>query len=89
MSPNELFEWHLKEGAFERLNPPWQRFKVIERKGNIQNGGTIKVKIKIGGPLHTTWLLKHSDYMKDKLREFLSLGHILICSNNLDYLLVN
>ncbi|HEY7228021.1 MAG TPA: TIGR01777 family oxidoreductase [Nitrososphaeraceae archaeon] len=66
MSPNELFEWHLREGAFERLNPPWQRFKVIERKGNIQNGGTIKVKIKIGGPLHTTWLLKHSDYMKDK-----------------------
>jgi ligand-binding SRPBCC domain-containing protein len=51
MSPNGLFEWYLKEGAFERLNPPWQRFKVIERKGNIQNGGTIKVKIKIGGPL--------------------------------------
>ena len=66
ISPNELFEWHLREGAFERLNPPWERFEVIERKGNIQNGGTIKVKIKIGGPLCTTWLLKHSDYVEDK-----------------------
>ena len=66
ISSNELFAWHIREGAFERLNPPWHQFKVIERRGNIQNGGTIKIKMKIAGPIHTTWLVKHSDYVEGK-----------------------
>jgi uncharacterized protein len=66
ISSNELFAWHVREGAFERLNPPWQQFKVIERKGNIQNGGTVKIKMKIAGPIHITWLVKHFDYIEGK-----------------------
>jgi uncharacterized protein (TIGR01777 family) len=66
ISSNELFAWHIREGAFERLNPPWQQFKVIERKGNIQSNGTVKIKMKIAGPIHTTWLVKHSDYVEGK-----------------------
>jgi uncharacterized protein len=63
---NELFAWHIREGAFERLNPPWQQFKVIERKGNIQSNGTVKIRMKIACPIHTTWLIKHSDYIEGK-----------------------
>ncbi|MBV9179274.1 MAG: TIGR01777 family oxidoreductase [Nitrososphaeraceae archaeon] len=66
ISSNEVFLWHIREGAFERLNPPWHQFKVIERKGSIQNGGTVKIKMKIVGPIHTTWLVKHSDYIEGK-----------------------
>jgi uncharacterized protein (TIGR01777 family) len=66
ISSNELFAWHIREGAFERLNPPWQQFKVIERKGNVQSNGTVKIKMKIAGPIHTTWLVKHSDYIQGK-----------------------
>jgi uncharacterized protein len=66
ISSNEIFSWHIREGAFERLNPPWQQFKVIERKGNIQSNCTVKIKMKIGGPIHTTWLVKHSDYIEGK-----------------------
>jgi uncharacterized protein len=66
ISSNELFAWHIREGAFERLNPPWHQFKVIERRGNIQNGGTVKIKMKIAGPIHTIWLIKHSDYIEGK-----------------------
>jgi ligand-binding SRPBCC domain-containing protein len=66
ISSNELFAWHIREGAFERLNPPWHQFKVIERRGNIQNGGTVKIKMKIAGPIHTTWQVKHSDYVEGK-----------------------
>ncbi|HEY6884605.1 MAG TPA: TIGR01777 family oxidoreductase [Nitrososphaeraceae archaeon] len=65
-SSNELFAWHIREGTFERLNPPWQQFKVLERKGNIQSNGTVKIKMKIAGPIHTTWLVKHSDYVEGK-----------------------
>jgi len=63
---NELFAWHIREGAFERLNPPWQQFKVIERKGNIHSDGTVNVRMKIAGSIHTTWLVKHSDYIEGK-----------------------
>jgi uncharacterized protein (TIGR01777 family) len=66
ISSNELFTWHIREGAFERLNPPWHQFKVIERKGNIQSNGTVKMKMKIAGLIHTTWLVKHSDYIEGK-----------------------
>jgi len=66
ISSNELFAWHIREGAFERLNPPWHQFKVIERRGNIQNGGTVKIKMKIAGPINTTWLVKHSNYVEGK-----------------------
>jgi ligand-binding SRPBCC domain-containing protein len=68
ISSNEVFSWHIREGAFERLNPPWQQFKVIERKGNIQSNGTVKIKMKIGGggPIRITWLVKHSDYVEGK-----------------------
>ena len=66
ISSNELFAWHIREGAFERLNPPWQQFKVVERKGNVQSNGTVKIKMKIAGPIHTKWLVKHSDYIEGK-----------------------
>jgi ligand-binding SRPBCC domain-containing protein len=66
ISSNELFAWHIREGAFERLNPPWQQFKVIERKGNIQSNGTVKIKMKIAGSIHRTWVVKHSDYIEAK-----------------------
>ena len=32
----------------------------------IQNGGTVKIKMKIAGPFHTLWLVKHSDYVEGK-----------------------
>ena len=27
----EVFGWHLRPGAFERLNPPWDAAEIIER----------------------------------------------------------
>ena len=27
---------------------------------------TVKIKMKIAGPIHTTWLVKHSDYVEGK-----------------------
>ena len=62
---NEVFSWHITEGAFERLNPPWQQFTVIERKGSIQSNGIVKIKIN-AGPFHMKWLVKHSDYIEGK-----------------------
>jgi ligand-binding SRPBCC domain-containing protein len=62
---NEVFSWHTREGAFERLNPPWQPFTVIERKGGIQNNGIVKIRMNFG-LLRMNWIIKHADYIEGK-----------------------
>jgi uncharacterized protein len=34
----DVFNWHVREGAFERLNPPWQPFSVVGRTNGIKDG---------------------------------------------------
>ena len=63
---SEVFLWHTREGAFERLNPPWQPFTVIERKGGVENNGVVKIRMMGFGPLHMKWVVKHSDYIEGK-----------------------
>ena len=38
VSAEEAFAWHEREGAFERLSPPWERLEVLERSGGIRDG---------------------------------------------------
>ena len=30
-SAEELFAWHERQGAFERLSPPWDRAEVLHK----------------------------------------------------------
>ncbi len=82
----------IREGAFERLNPPWQRFTVIQRKGSIQSNGLVEIRSKIG-PLSFKWVVKHSDYIDGtyietlRFQELFHRGLILICLRQLDHLL--
>ncbi len=61
-----LFEWHLREGAFERLNPPWQPLSIISKKGSIEDGGIVTIKLPIIGNHGIKWKVKHADYTKEK-----------------------
>lgn len=61
----KVFAWYIREGAFERLNPPWEQFKVIGRRGSIQNNGIVKLRTKIG-PLSMNWIVRHSEYIPEK-----------------------
>ena len=56
----ELFEWHVRPGAFERLVAPWQRVKVVERHGGIADGSRLVLKVQ-AGPLRGTWVAEHHD----------------------------
>ena len=60
-----VFSWHVREGAFERLKPPWEKFEVTGRSGSIQNNGIVKLRTKIG-PLSMKWVVKHADYIPEK-----------------------
>jgi uncharacterized protein len=65
-SISSLFDWHMREGAFERLNPPWRPFHIISKKGNIDNGGTVIIKLPLIRNINIYWYVKHKDYVKDE-----------------------
>ena len=58
---SEVFDWHARPGAFERLVPPWQRVRVLKRSGGICDGD--RVDLLVGsGLLRTRWQLEHREY---------------------------
>ncbi len=59
-SAAELFTWHNREGALERLLPPWQRATVLARQGGIAPGGHVLMRIQTG-PFSYHWQARHTD----------------------------
>ncbi|MBL9088542.1 MAG: TIGR01777 family oxidoreductase [Planctomycetia bacterium] len=43
----ELWAWHARPGAFERLAPPWDRVEVLHREGTVEDGVLV---MKVPGP---------------------------------------
>ncbi len=65
-SAKELFAWHSRPGAMERLMPPWQRYRLIERSGTgIQDGARIVFEIGLG-PMWLRWVALHSGYQEGR-----------------------
>jgi uncharacterized protein (TIGR01777 family) len=61
VSVGELFAWHGRDGAFERLTPPWEPVRVIDRQGTIRDSDTTTLQMKVG-PLKINWVAEHHDF---------------------------
>ncbi len=59
----EVFRWHARPGAFERLLPPWEAVEVVERTGGIRDGDRVMIRSRVG-PLWTRWVVEHRDYIE-------------------------
>lgn len=60
---SEVFRWHARPGALERLTPPWERIRVLGRTGGIENGA--RVTLRMGaGPMAMQWTAEHRDYVE-------------------------
>lgn len=57
-----VFDWHLREGAFERLNPPWAPARVVSRTGGIADGGRVELQVHVG-PFHQSWVSEHVGFI--------------------------
>jgi uncharacterized protein len=57
-----VFDWHTRDGALERLTPPWERVVVEERIGGLQDGDRVVLRIPLG-PLRLRWEARHRDYI--------------------------
>jgi ligand-binding SRPBCC domain-containing protein len=53
-----LRAWHFQDGAFERLNPPWEKARVIESPGALVDGARAVIEVNLG-PLRRRWVAEH------------------------------
>jgi len=60
VSAAEAFAWHTRPGAFERLVPPWEAVRVVERAGGLEDGGVVVLELR-RGPFRRRWVSRHRD----------------------------
>lgn len=58
----EVFAWHERPGAFQRLCPPWEKIEVLTHVGGIRDGARVSLRTKLG-PFWTRWEIIHRDYI--------------------------
>ena len=57
----DVFQWHARPGAFERLTPPWEAVEILERSGGIENGARVVLRMRLG-PFSRQWIAEHYGY---------------------------
>lgn len=60
VSAAEAFAWHARPGAFERLVPPWEAVRVLERGDGLENGSVVVLELR-RGPVRRRWMARHHD----------------------------
>ncbi len=65
-SAGDLYRWHGRAGAFERLAPPWQSMEIVSRKGGIEKGAEIHIRLRRLG-ISTDWIARIVDGMEGSL----------------------
>lgn len=64
----ELYDWHTRDGALQRLLPPWERTTVLAREGGLGIGGTTHLRLHLGG-IPFNFLAKHIQAIPGKMFE--------------------
>jgi len=45
----EVFDWHMRTGAIERLIPPWESVRIIHKTGPPSEEGEVHLRMRKGG----------------------------------------
>jgi ligand-binding SRPBCC domain-containing protein len=59
--PEEVFAFHERPDALERLTPDWARARVIEKTPGIKAGARVVLEMAIG-PIKQRWVAEHTAY---------------------------
>lgn len=63
VSAEELYAWHARPLAFQRLQPPWEVARVVSQEGAFgTDGHRVAIRTKTVGPLRATWLAEGFDF---------------------------
>lgn len=63
--PEAVFRWHEREGALERLTPPWADMSVLRKDGGIRDGAEVELEVR-AGPIPFRWHLRHTDFQEGR-----------------------
>lgn len=63
--PDEVFAWHGREGAFERLIPPWERVRIRDRRGTLKDGDYVVFDVRVG-PIWRRWVAVCTDSIENQ-----------------------
>jgi ligand-binding SRPBCC domain-containing protein len=62
-----VFRWHESVDAFEKLIPPWEQVRVVERSApGIKNGTRVTLETRVG-PFKRRWVALHTEYEAGKM----------------------
>lgn len=61
----DVFAWHERPGALDRLTPPWEKVRVVRSTGGITDGSQVELEMQ-RGPVTLRWLVEHRDYERDR-----------------------
>lgn len=62
---DEVFAWHTRPGAFNRLSPPWQPMRVVSEADSLADG---RARLALPGGLR--WVAEHQPDAYDPPRRF-------------------
>lgn len=62
----DVFAWHERSGAIERLSPPWDNIRLISQSDGIRPGSEVRLTISPLGPLPIIWTARHTQYEKNR-----------------------
>ncbi|MGI9054784.1 MAG: hypothetical protein ACR2F2_03160 [Pyrinomonadaceae bacterium] len=61
-APERVFAFHELPDAFERLVPPWENAKVLQKADISKIGSRAIIKQKIFGLIPSKWIAEHTRY---------------------------
>lgn len=62
-SADALYAWHARPGAFERLQPPWERTQVVGTSGAFgTDGQRLEIRTNVFGPIKASWVAEMYDF---------------------------
>ncbi|WP_437591565.1 SRPBCC family protein [Sorangium sp. So ce1000] len=64
--PERVFAFHEEPDALERLTPPWEHARVLEKTGGILVGARVVVETRIG-PVPVRWVAEHTQYERGRM----------------------
>lgn len=68
-SPEKVFAFHELPDAFERLVPPWENAKVIQKADISMIGSQAIIEMKVLGLFPARWVAEHTKYEPPRMFE--------------------
>lgn len=68
-SAERVFSFHELPDAFERLIPPWENVKIVQKADISDIGSRTIVEVRILGPFRSRWIAEHTAYDPPRMFE--------------------